>query len=68
MFSLTARTIDLLYWTCYTCGARVGNGDWHTCGAKPVVMQGWQCPKCRRVWGPQVKECARCNQQEETQV
>ena len=24
-------------------------------------MFGWQCPKCRRVYSPEVRECAPCN-------
>ena len=24
-------------------------------------MNGWQCPKCGRVWAPHVAACTRCN-------
>jgi hypothetical protein len=29
----------------------------------PAPSQGWQCPACRRVWAPWVRECEACNQQ-----
>lgn len=29
------------------------------------VSTGWECPKCHRVWGPQVTECEHCNKREE---
>jgi len=22
---------------------------------------GWECPKCKRVWGPNVVQCGPCN-------
>jgi len=25
-------------------------------------MNGWVCPKCGKVYAPDVKECAECNQ------
>ncbi len=32
----------------------------------PILMnpcpQGWQCPKCQKIYGPQVAECAQCNE------
>lgn len=65
MFGPTLKTtVESLYWTCMQCGARVGNGDWHSCLRNPVqavVMQGWQCPACKRVWAPTVKACEMCN-------
>ena len=24
--------------------------------------QGWQCPKCHNIYGPQVSECEQCNE------
>jgi len=27
----------------------------------PPTMQGWECPKCSRVYSPWVKGCRRCN-------
>jgi hypothetical protein len=24
-------------------------------------LEGWQCPKCRRIWGPQIAECRGCH-------
>jgi len=64
--SLAERATALLYWTCMQCGARIGNGDWHACSKPAPVLSGWQCPKCGRVWGPQVEGCSHCNAQEET--
>lgn len=26
-------------------------------------MQGWECPKCHKVYAPHVDECKSCNQQ-----
>ncbi len=28
-----------------------------------VLPEGWRCPDCRHVYGPQVTECSRCPQQ-----
>ncbi len=25
------------------------------------AMQGWQCPLCKRIYGPFVRECFNCN-------
>lgn len=27
---------------------------------------GWECPKCHRVFGPQITECFYCNKEEVT--
>lgn len=27
---------------------------------KPVAPQGWQCPKCQRIYAPTVDECEHC--------
>lgn len=26
-----------------------------------MVNQGWECPRCKRVYGPTVTECFSCN-------
>lgn len=26
------------------------------------MVEGWQCPQCKRVWGPQVSQCGACNE------
>ena len=28
------------------------------------AQQGWQCPLCKRIYGPFVKECYNCNNRE----
>lgn len=72
MFDIFYRfDLDSLYWTCWNCGARVGNGETHSCSRSltPPAPTGWRCPSCKRVWGPQVKACDVCNKAvEETQV
>lgn len=30
------------------------------------AQQGWQCPLCKRIYGPFVPECLRCNNVEMT--
>lgn len=30
------------------------------------AQQGWQCPLCKRIYGPFVQECLRCNNVEMT--
>lgn len=25
---------------------------------------GWECPRCHRIYGPQVTECEHCNEEE----
>lgn len=25
------------------------------------AMQGWQCPLCKRIYGPFIQECLHCN-------
>lgn len=31
------------------------------------MNQGWECPKCGRVWGPLAQECVKCNAQAKQQ-
>ena len=26
-----------------------------------VLNQGWQCPKCAKIWAPHIAACAACN-------
>lgn len=26
------------------------------------MLEGWQCPQCKRVWGPQASQCGACNE------
>lgn len=26
-----------------------------------TVPQGWQCPKCQRIYSPSTEECRKCN-------
>jgi len=28
------------------------------------ITQGWQCPQCKRIFGPFVQECSHCNSDE----
>jgi uncharacterized OB-fold protein len=64
-------------WRCGNCGAWVRSNESHTC---PTMMtyphygignytlpspQGWECPKCHRVYAPWVAECHDCNKREE---
>ncbi len=30
------------------------------------AQQGWQCPLCKRIYGPFVPECLKCNNVEMT--
>ena len=30
------------------------------------AMQGWQCPLCKKIYGPFVQECLHCNNTEST--
>lgn len=27
----------------------------------PITPEGWECPRCARVYGPHVNECESCN-------
>ena len=27
----------------------------------PITPPGWECPKCKKVYAPDVKECTQCN-------
>lgn len=27
----------------------------------PVARKPWECPRCSRIWGPEVQACAHCN-------
>lgn len=40
---------------------RMKDDSWVWKVSTPV---GWECPKCHRVWGPQVTECKACRQAE----
>jgi hypothetical protein len=49
---------------CPECGMRSHNGAYHYtwCSKLKITLkEGWICPKCSKVWGPQIKECEDCN-------
>ena len=33
-----------------------------------MTNEGWQCPKCGRVWGPIVVECGPCNKDAQERI
>lgn len=33
----------------------------------PPTMQGWECPRCKRIYSPWVGNCLRCNNKVEEQ-
>ena len=42
----------------------------HTCWPKSIISfstvptlpnQGWECPRCKRIWGPAAVSCWNCN-------
>ena len=52
-------------WTCPNCGEK-GNtkrGDIITPG-KPVLQQGWECPKCGAILAPHQSYCPFCSKKE----
>jgi hypothetical protein len=28
-----------------------------------IREQGWECPKCQRIWAPKIAACGACNHQ-----
>ena len=54
---------------CVKCEQEIMNGD---CGCPPGIplleqlmppslpSQGWQCPRCQRIWAPFVRVCETC--------
>ena len=45
---------------CAYCGEQLWTSR-HDCDAfKPDTPQGWQCPQCKRIYSPAVRECAAC--------
>ena len=45
---------------CAYCGEQLWTSR-HDCDAfKPDTPQGWQCPQCKRIYSPAVRECATC--------
>ena len=58
------------YYICPKCGAlaptvcdlpHVCQPTWSI----PMPSNGWQCPRCSRIWGPTVTECRPCAEREE---
>lgn len=35
------------------------NGKWITWTAP--IDKGWECPRCNRIYAPNVKQCKKCN-------
>ena len=62
----TPMSYDYIHgtWYCTSCGCRkkenIGMSD-KTEVAKEAPKYGWVCPKCGKVYAPDVKECMNCN-------